>query len=138
MKERVIGEHTEKMMEINDNILKVLQNTTTDKHRKLEIGCTIPILDKLKALAKFESTRSSEMSGEQRVETMRVLLSHAQETMKIISKHGGHDSIMDDISKQIELYNKELDLVNDEIKNTTDEYERLKLEEKKKGIIYKT
>ena len=77
------------------------------------------------------------MNGEQRVETMKVLLPHAQKTMKIISKHSRHDSIMYDISKQIERYNQELDQINEELKNSNDEYKRLKLEEERRGIIYK-
>ncbi len=107
------------------------------RDRKIGANFDIGIFNKVKSMFSLSKDEILSMNGDQRFEYSKVWSENAKSMLEIYRNDPGYKSILKDIDGQIELHKEELNRLTEELKKVEDEDMRLKIIEKRNGIIFK-
>ena len=134
-KQKVVENHISNIAKQNLNLMKAFDKAMRD--RKLGANFDIGIFNKVRSMLSFNKEEILAMNGDQRLEYSKVWSENAKSMLDIYRSDPGYQSILKDIDGQLELHKEELNRLTEELKKVEDEDMRLKLKEKRDGIIFK-
>ncbi len=132
--EDIIKNHQKKVLKINEDARKLIRDLSADKKTGIEIGGTLPFLQKIEGLFKLDRSVTQKLNGEQIIKMAEIQNEQSRYVMDRISQDSGHNVLIESINKQSELLNNELRQVNEEIRRAKSKDVRQPLEERKKEI----
>jgi gas vesicle protein len=132
--EDIIKNHQNRILEINGDTQKLIREVSADRKTGMEIGATLPILEKIGLLFKLDRSVTQKMNGEQILKMAEMEYAQARYIMDRISQDSGHNVLVESVKKQLDQLHEELKQVNEEISQAKNEDERKVLEKKKKEI----
>jgi hypothetical protein len=134
-KQKVVEDHISKIAKENLNLMKAFDKAMRD--RKLVANFDIGIFNKVKSMFSINKDEILSMNGDQRLELSKVWSEDAKSMLDIYRNDPGYQSFLKDIDGEIELHKEQLNLLTEELKKVEDEDMRIKLIEKRDGIIFK-
>jgi hypothetical protein len=132
--EDIIKSHQNSVLEINEDTQKLIRQVSADRNTNIEIGGTLPFLEKIEGLFKFDRSITQKLNGEQILKMAEMEYAQARHVMDRISQDSGHNVLVESIKRQLNLLHEELKQVNEEISQAKNEDEREPLQERKKEI----
>ena len=123
------------MAEINQEILDTLSSTLKDK--KTNLGLDAKILEFFTGGGSFSSESSTGMDSASKVELAKGYFENAKMMFEFMKNDPGYQSVLQDIEKQIALYNKEIEAIDTELKLVEDEEKKKELLKEKKHFYEK-
>lgn len=134
-KQKVVEDHISKIAKENLNLMKAFDKAMRD--RRIGANFDIGIFNKVKSMFSINKDEILSMNGDQRLEISKVWSENAKSMLDIYRNDPGYQSFLKDIDEEIELHKEQLNLLTEELKKVEDEDMRLKLIEKRDGIIFK-
>jgi len=136
-KERIVKEHEDKLMEVNAEILRLMNDSTKDKKTGAVGGVNVGIFESLKATVQRNSESSLDMESSDRLEYAKMWFENAKFMVESLKNDPGFQSVINDIDEQLERYRKEINQIDEELKKVSnDDSRRNELMEKKKILIW--
>lgn len=134
-KQRIVESHISTIARQNLDLMKLVDKAMKDK--KLGANIDFGIFNKVKSMISLNKDEILGMNGDQRLEYSKMWSENAKSMLEIYKNDPGYQSLLKDIDAQMELYREDLNRLNEELKKAEDEDTRLKLNEKRAGIIRK-
>jgi hypothetical protein len=125
-KREIVEKHMDRLGKSYLEVLKLKERAVRDS--RLDVNFSVGVLDKVKVLVDPKSERLLNMDPEQRIQYAAQWSEDAKTILDTLKNHGGYESLLGDIDRQLKTYEKELVQINEELKKCDDEYRRKSLE----------
>lgn len=129
-KQEIIDNHTQAMIEINNQLVQSIDNGLKDKSREGKFD--LSAFDKIKALFHISFDKGLNMDSQQRLELAKLYFELQRNNISAImtDRKEGYESLLKSINNDIEIAKKRLRQIEDEL-YTTDKHERGNLEDQR-------
>jgi hypothetical protein len=114
-KEKIVNHHIKRIIDINNQILKLTSNAIRDK--KTQTKCKASFLNVANAVVSFTIDESLSMTSQDKLEYAKLWFKNAENMRNSIKADKGFYSLLNDIDEQLKLCRQELDLADKELKN---------------------
>jgi hypothetical protein len=135
-KEEIIENHKERMIQINEELLKRIDNGLKERETGADAG--VNALGQLKALFHISTNKGLRMNSEQRIALAKMYFDIQKTTMDEIMNDGreGYHSLLTDVNEEIEIARDELRQIEEELKHIDGNIEKEKdLKERKREAM---
>ena len=114
-KEKIINNHTQEMLQINEKLVKLIDNGL--KERVTDINANVNVLDQIKILFNMSTDKGLRMNSEQRLELARLYFDLQKTNIDSImaDRRQGYQSVLDDINDQITSAKEQLKKIKEEL-----------------------
>jgi prophage DNA circulation protein len=134
-KEKIIENHKNRMIEINKELLKRIDEGL--KERDTDLSADVGVLDQIKALFHVSTSKGLRMNSNQRLILAEMYFDLQKTNMEAIMADGreGYQSLLNDINTQIETARNELRQTREELKRVDNANKQKDLEKKEEEIM---
>jgi hypothetical protein len=134
-KEKIIKNHMQEMIQINENLVKLIDNGL--KERVTGINAKVNVLDQIKMLFNMSTDKGLRMNSEQRFELARLYFDLQKTNIDAImaDRRQGYQSLLADIDDQITSAKEQLKKIKEELIRVDNSDRERSLKEQEQEIM---